>query len=481
MIIGMNWSPSLDGQLLFPLINAMGRIDAEPDDPVVIVAHLAYPSPSFMDRSKSRAEIPPAIALAIQSATCKAGERWRKLKAKREREGGRAIRAEIERQRRQQRDMSLKEAVVQVLPDAYRKASGNGTLPVLARQLFYAVRPLVVQLTDRPLNDRYFTQNLLRELPFEQPELFSGMDILFDPRGHATSPYSGVTVPLGTSGVRSFIHGQRESSVIRAEIPSIDVYAGIHVGNVADQHSCAMYVEKEGFKELFDRTGVLKRYGVFLLSGKGQPTDAVRDLAAFFAKRNLPILVLHDFDYSGLCILKSFIGDSETYKWKVEPNVIDIGLRLADVEAMGLESEPCVAKNVSEPVLGAVGATDAERAFLFKRRGSQSKETYRGHRVEINEMTTPQLITFLEQKFDSLGLEKPIPSDQMLEDAYREFVRAKLMERELRDYMKGFQPKEADEIVVPEDLRQRLVDRIKGNDEPWNEGIEAIADSGTDV
>jgi len=55
----------------------------------------------------------------------------------------------------------LKDAVYAVLPAAYAHASDDGQLPVNARQLFYATRPLVQQRTGKTLIDTYFTQTLL--------------------------------------------------------------------------------------------------------------------------------------------------------------------------------------------------------------------------------------------------------------------------------------------------------------------------------
>ena len=42
------------------------------------------------------------------------------------------------------------------------KASANGTLPALARQIMYAARPRIQQLSGKDrLDDKYFTQTLL--------------------------------------------------------------------------------------------------------------------------------------------------------------------------------------------------------------------------------------------------------------------------------------------------------------------------------
>jgi tetratricopeptide (TPR) repeat protein len=60
--------------------------------------------------------------------------------------------------------MSFKEAAWSVMPEAYRIASANGSLPANVRQIMYAARPAILKLTGKEyLDDNYFTQHLLRD------------------------------------------------------------------------------------------------------------------------------------------------------------------------------------------------------------------------------------------------------------------------------------------------------------------------------
>jgi hypothetical protein len=59
------------------------------------------------------------------------------------------------------RGMFLTEAAEQVMEQCYMKVSDNNTLPALARQIFYVARPLIQEMTDRPLAYAYFSQTLL--------------------------------------------------------------------------------------------------------------------------------------------------------------------------------------------------------------------------------------------------------------------------------------------------------------------------------
>jgi hypothetical protein len=58
--------------------------------------------------------------------------------------------------------VSQKEAAAQVLEAAYMKASNNGELPANARQIYYAARPAMLELTGlEVINYNYFSQTLL--------------------------------------------------------------------------------------------------------------------------------------------------------------------------------------------------------------------------------------------------------------------------------------------------------------------------------
>ena len=49
--------------------------------------------------------------------------------------------------------------------------------------------------------------------------------------------------------------------------------------------------------------------------------------------------VLHDFDKAGFSILHTLAADTDRYQARAPSNIVDLGLRLADVQQLGLESE----------------------------------------------------------------------------------------------------------------------------------------------
>ena len=110
--------------------------------------------------------------------------------------------------------MSIKEAAWQVMPEAYLIASTGGTLPANARQIMYAARPGILELTGKEkLDDRYFTQMLLPDYIEEHPEITADWDVVFDDRGtlHRTAHRPrrsarhdrGAPVPWRAAGARN--------------------------------------------------------------------------------------------------------------------------------------------------------------------------------------------------------------------------------------------------------------------------------------
>ena len=71
------------------------------------------------------------------------------------------------------------------------------------------------------------------------------------------------------------------------------------------------------------------------------------------------------------------------------------------------------------------GATREEAEFLLTRR------------VELNALTSDQLIAFIEAKLKEHGIKKLIPKADRLRNAYRLFVNNKHMERSSRKRSKG--------------------------------------------
>ena len=103
-------------------------------------------------------------------------------------------------------------------------------------------------------------------------------------------------------------------------------------------------VQVGGCSQPTSRTTVLvrlaERYDIAVMSTKGMSVVAARMLVDELCGRHgIPLLALHDFDKAGFSILGSLRRDNRRYHFRHRVEVIDLGLRLADTEACGLEAE----------------------------------------------------------------------------------------------------------------------------------------------
>jgi DNA topoisomerase VI subunit A len=168
-----------------------------------------------------------------------------------------------------------------------------------------------------------------------------------------------------------------------------------------------LYVEKEGFMPLFKRVRLAKRYDIAIMSAKGMSNTASRTLIDAICRRDVSLLVLHDFDSAGIIIKDTLENDTRRFSYKNAPHVIDLGLQYLDID--GLLSEPNDSK-ISDERLRQAGLGEEAIAFL------------RTERVELNAMTSRQLINFVETKLQQHGIQKVIPNERTLTDTYREFA-----------------------------------------------------------
>ena len=120
-------------------------------------------------------------------------------------------------------------------------------------------------------------------------------------------------------------------------------------------------------------------------------------------------LVLHDLDKAGFSILGTLTRSTRRYHFARHADIVDLGIRLADVTAEGLDSEPVDYPENSEHNLRENGATEAEIAFMVE--GQQ--------RVELNAFDSDHFIAWLERKLMAHGVTKFVPDDAALTAAYR--------------------------------------------------------------
>jgi hypothetical protein len=385
LVIGLNFSPTIHdpfrnlgvgGQE--SLGSLLAHHHAGPDDPVFILVHVTTPRFVFIDKGKTAVQLPHAIARGLTEMAIKATAKWSRQRVAEIRHAAAAARRRDSFTRRD-KPMSIKDAAYRVMAQAYAHAAGSlGSAN--ARQVMYAARPEILRLTGRArFGDAYFTQTLLPDYQREHPAETANWDVVYDDRGHFVEPHTGRVIGLGTRAVRAYLGQCRDPSVASADV----VAASISTFGPNGRYRSALFIEKEGFLPIIERSSVAERFDTALMSTKGMSVTAARQLIDALAAHGVKVFVLHDFDVSGFSIRKTFTESGRRHTFKNDLDYVDIGLRLEDVEKLALDRGVAVA-DLSEPVpfggdrdtrakrLRINGATQPETIFLLGAGGRAS-------------------------------------------------------------------------------------------------------------
>jgi hypothetical protein len=208
------------------------------------------------------------------------------------------------------------------------------------------------------------------------------------------------------------------------------------------------------------------------MSTKGYSSTAARTLIERLD--GVRILVLHDFDKDGLGILHTLQHDTIRYQFKQPPEIVDLGIRLADVTAEALQSEPVTYSKNPIWALERYGATPAEIEMLCP-----PPRRHGGMRVELNAFTSDRFIAWLERKLKAHGVKKIIPNAKTLADAYRRAVMLHLVNEGL-DELEADAREVSDKVKVPKTLATQIAARLKKNPAlAWDAAVAAIAEEAT--
>jgi hypothetical protein len=361
------------------------------------------------------------------------------------------------------RRMTIRDAAWSLMSQAYLKASSGGTLPAHARQIMYAARGEIQHLTGRILDDQYFTQQLLPDFMNEHPHATAEWDIVFDARGHFHEPHTGRVVPLGTIDVRRFLHqvGEHALPELRVDLPELAIFPTC---GPEHRYGAILFIEKEGFLPLFRAVHLAERYDLAIMSTKGLSVTASRMLVdRLCSTYDAPLLVLHDFDKSGFSIVGTLQRDTRRYAFRNRIQVIDLGLRMEDIEDSDLETEDVVHRSDPAANLRENGATAEEIAFL------------RTRRVELNAFASADFITWIEGKLEQHGVAKIVPHQETLMLAYRRSVAARRIASRLQSAITEAQ-RHAAETPVPDDLTALVAAGLRRDRaRSWDDVVQQLA------
>jgi len=300
-------------------------------------------------------------------------------------------------------------------------------------------------------------------------ETGAAWDVVFDARGHFNEPHGGLSFGVGTLEVRSYLKGLHDPSIVEADVNQAEVETSGPKGNFG----AVLFIEKEGFSELLKAARIDDRFDIADMSTKGMSVVAARKLADKMCHdHDIPLLLLHDFDKAGFSIAGTLQRDTRRYEFQNLIQTIDLGLGLDDVTAMGLESEyqhhPKGDKAALIANLRENGATEDEIAFMF-RDFDRLRST---RRVELNAMTSPQFIAFVERKLREAGVEKIVPDQDLLAKVFASVERG----RRLEEIIDDLDEIDMEDFKAPKDLQRRVRKLLK--EQPalrWDAAVSVIA------
>ena len=201
-----------------------------------------------------------------------------------------------------------------------------------------------------------------------------------------------------------------------------------------------LFTEKEGFNDLWKAVQLQERYDIAIASTKGMTTVSFRALVDALTEQvpGLRIFALTDFDTTGVQIAHWVSASNERYDFDNEIDVERIGINLDQALALDRlgRSEPGAFTSKSMDETLAPICSEEEIDFLVTRK----------MRVELNALTSGELVDLVETAFE--GLERVVPrDDSVLQEAwYEASIRARLQTKEDDLRRKPFEAADADHI-----------------------------------
>jgi hypothetical protein len=212
------------------------------------------------------------------------------------------------------------------------------------------------------------------------------------------------------------------------------------------------------------------------MSSKGFTTRAARDLVDKLAEHDEPVTIfcVHDADAYGTMIYQTFQEETKAPGAR-KIQIVNIGLEPWEAIEMELEVETVPAGDKRKPVADYVREQDDDEDW---------EEWLQTHRVELNAMTTPAFIEWLDDNMEEHGDGKLIPPHDVLttelDARLADKVRAAVVERILREAGVDAQVGAAlDAIARPDAAALQAGIETLFEDKPaaeWRDHIETAVD-----
>ncbi len=286
-----------------------------------------------------------------------------------------------------QRVRSIKEITQEHIPAGVAMAGTNGRYRFSQRQLFYKVRPFIIEETGAEPKWGTFTDNLT---DYEEKHgRLAVAGLTRDPRGVVYHPHRDEEIPLGTLAIEEYERPPWTFNKV-------------------------LYCEKEGFFSILRSEQWPERHDCALLTAKGHATRAAKDLIDHLGDTDgdevVTFYCIHDADAAGTMIHQA-LQEATTTRGARRVRIINLGLDPWEAMAMNLPVES-VTYEKHQPV-----------AHYVEEYGQARDEDWadwlQTHRVELNAMTTEVFIGWLDSKMADCG-GKVIPPPHILMDRLRD-------------------------------------------------------------
>jgi hypothetical protein len=166
------------------------------------------------------------------------------------------------------------------------------------------------------------------------------------------------------------------------------------------------------------------------------------------------------------------VSDTRRYAYAVEPKVVDLGLRLSDIQEWDLQGEDVVHNaDPSENLTLNEASTEEVEYLRGEYVGGYKGPHYQGRRVELNAFTSEAFVKWLESKLIEHQIRKVIPDAATLEMAYRRAAGIRkyreILQAALRD-VDGYTAA----LSVPKDIVEGVREQLAGS--PWISWDQAV-------
>jgi len=289
------------------------------------------------------------------------------------------------------RNESEKARIKASLEEAIKQASGDHQHSFSLRQLYYVVRPMVAD-GSKELQYNHFAA-VVGDYENEHGPL-AGM--YRDPRGILYHPHLHEEIQLGTHAVEGYERPEWTFNKI-------------------------LYCEKEGIVSILRQARWPERHDCALLTSKGYASRAVRDLLDLLGETDEELLffAVHDADAAGTMIYQA-LQEETAARGARNVKIVNLGLEPWQGIAMDLPVEPVKRKGRKiYPVADYVH----ERTD-----GKEWNKWLQRNRIELNAMTTPQLIVWLDAKMAEHGQGRLIPPADVVANHLEQQVHAQVAE-----------------------------------------------------